>query len=51
MSDQILLEQCPIGYSSLCRSDQTNEEKIAFCPALQVKAKMIKIKCIYNKIL
>ena len=32
----ILLEQCPIGYSSLCRSDQSNEEKTAICPATKV---------------
>ena len=35
----ILIEQCPIGYSSLCKSDQSNDVKTAICPALQVKAK------------
>ena len=33
---QILLEQCPIGYSLLCKSDQSNDEKTAICPATKV---------------
>ena len=33
---QILLEQCPIGYSLLCKSDQSNDEKTAICPATRV---------------
>ena len=37
---QILLEQCPIGYSLLCNSDQSNDEKTAICPALQVKSQI-----------
>ena len=36
MFEKILLEQCPIGYSSLCRSDQSNVEKTAICPASKV---------------
>ena len=33
---QILLGQCPIGYSLLCKSDQSNDEKTAICPATRV---------------